>query len=265
MYDPLKESVVDRVRYLEKTIRKAKTFLESAPPGRLRCSKRKNRVAYFHMLDDASPNGIYLGRSEQKTIRSLGQKSYELGILKAAQEELVLLNEVLKFYEKGRMEELYEKLSDTRKNLVDPVKLSDMDYARAWQDTPYVQKDNRDGNHKYHTANGELVCSKSEVIIANTLHRLGVPYRYEQELYLRGLGFVHPDFRCLNVHTRKEFLWEHEGKMDDVGYASTAVQRENAYLENGYFPGIDLIMTRETLDFPLDPLQIEQLIKKFLM
>ena len=110
-----------------------------------------------------------------------------------------------------------------------------------------------------------MVCSKSEVIIADTLARFGVPYRYEQELYLKGLGSVHPDFNCLNTRTRSEFLWEHEGMMDDPGYASTSIQREDAYIENDYYPGVNLIITRETLDHPLDTHQIESLIQRFLL
>ena len=69
----------------------------------------------------------------------------------------------------------------------------------------------------------ERVRSKSEVIIADTLARHGVPYRYEYPLKLKSgrdgaFRTIHPDFLCLNVRTRAEFYWEHFGLMDDPDY-----------------------------------------------
>ena len=57
------------------------------------------------------------------------------------------------------------------------------------------------------TERGEQVRSKSEKIIADSLYRNGIPYRYEHPVYLRGMGVVHPDFICLHVKKRKEILW----------------------------------------------------------
>jgi len=66
-----------------------------------------------------------------------------------------------------------------------------------------------------YTAKGERVRSKSEIIIADSLMRAGVPYRYEFPIILNGYGKIYPDFTVLNVGLRKELYWEHLGMMDD--------------------------------------------------
>ncbi len=265
MYNPLLDPIQSRLQEIDRTIKTAESIIRSAPPGRLRCSRRGNKAAYFQVLESNSPDGIYLDKDNYKKAKALANKSYLLEVLEAAKKERRYLTGILDFYKSGRAEEVYIKLSDTRRQLVEPLVMAEEEYAKAWQEAPFVQKDNRDGNHRFYTAKGEAVCSKSEVIIANTLARFGVPYRYEQEIYLRGLGTVHSDFNCLNGRIRQEILWEHEGMMDDPGYAETAIRREAGYLENGYFPGINLIITRETGESPLDTRMIELIIRKYLL
>ena len=66
------------------------------------------------------------------------------------------------------------------------------------------------------TLRGERVRSKSEAMIADTLYRLKIPYKYECPLTIRrktgtsrNTKTIYPDFTCLNVRLRQEFVWEH--------------------------------------------------------
>ena len=125
-------------------------------------------------------------------------------------------------------------------------------------------------SQKYYTANGERVRSKSEVIIADALLRNGVPYCYEVPLKLNRGGesgnvTFHPDFLCLNVRTRKEFYWEHFGKMGNEDYKENTVGKLNMYVENGFFPGRNLIFTMESGVESLDTRIVEKMIKEFLL
>ena len=52
----------------------------------------------------------------------------------------------------------------------------------------------------------KIVCSKSEIIIANMLNKKAdnLSYRYEAELYLKKANrIVHPDFTILNKKSGK--------------------------------------------------------------
>ena len=75
----------------------------------------------------------------------------------------------------------------------------------------------------------------------------------------------HPDFLCLNVRTRKEFYWEHFGKMGNEDYKENTVGKLNMYVENGFFPGRNLIFTMESGVESLDTRVVEKMIKEFLL
>lgn len=75
------------------------------------------------------------------------------------------------------------------------------------------------------TEKGESVKSKSEKIIADKLNMMNVPYCYEGPLYMKGYGHVKPDFKVVNVATRKEYYWEHFGLMSDEEYAKKAIKK----------------------------------------
>ena len=114
------------------------------------------------------------------------------------------------------------------------------------------------------TTNGERVRSKSEVLIADTLKRFGIPYRYEYPLRLKNGITVHPDFLCLNVRTRQEFYWEHFGMMTTPDYAQKAIHKLQQYSDNHLLPAIKLIITMETATSTLNLKYIEQQIKTYL-
>ena len=113
-----------------------------------------------------------------------------------------------------------------------------------------------------------IVNSKSELIIADTLNRLGIPYKYERPLpLLNGEGrlTVYPDFTCLNLRSRQEFIWEHFGMLDDPNYAETTVAKLKNYADNRIFPGTELIISTETPAAPINTREVEKIIKKYLM
>jgi len=109
------------------------------------------------------------------------------------------------------------------------------------------------------------VRSKSEKIIADTLERRGIPYRYEAPLILQDGVTVYPDFSLLNVRRRKEYIWEHLGMMDNEDYARSAVTKLNSYINSGFFPGEQLILTMESQKTPLGTKTIERMIERYLI
>ena len=113
---------------------------------------------------------------------------------------------------------------------------------------------------QYETILGTLVRSKSELNIANALERMGIPYRYEQKIYLDS-GYQYPDFTILKLD-KSILIWEHNGLMDDLEYAEKAMLRTRRYEESGYRQHRDLIITYE--DDIRTPQQIENIIKRYI-
>jgi hypothetical protein len=122
----------------------------------------------------------------------------------------------------------------------------------------------------HNTARGELVRSKSEVIIANLLHAKRIEYDYELELELDGVGTgKYPDFTIDDDDARRTYYWEHLGMIGDAGYKRRWSEKEQWYRDNAIIPfeqggGTNgtLIVTQDDTKGGIDSAQINQLIER---
>ena len=118
---------------------------------------------------------------------------------------------------------------------------------------------------EYVTDNGEHVRSKSEVLIADRLKKLGIPYRYECELVLKDGRKIYPDFTILNIRKRRILYYEHLGKMEDPAYVLRNLQRFDWYRENDIILGDQLFVTWESQSFPLIMSSAEKMYRAVFM
>lgn len=104
---------------------------------------------------------------------------------------------------------------------------------------------------KYETKSGLLVRSKSEMMIADVLHDLNIPFKAEAPLVINGKTY-YPDFELLHEQYRKLVWWEHLGLLDAVpGYARSAVSKIDLYAGRGITLRDNLILTWEDGSHPL--------------
>lgn len=92
-----------------------------------------------------------------------------------------------------------------------------------------------DAGRVHKTAAGELVRSKSEVIVANTLRHLGVDYVYEQRLTMPDGTWRLPDFTIYRTG-RPTVYWEHLGMLNSPGYRADWKAKKQWYLKNQILP-----------------------------
>lgn len=118
----------------------------------------------------------------------------------------------------------------------------------------------------HRTTRGEMVRSKSEVIIANALHARGVDYLYEHPLKLGGKT-RYPDFTIEDMESGLTFYWEHCGMLHVPDYASRWDEKRQWYRDNGILsleegggPEGTLIISRDELNGSIDSANIERLI-----
>lgn len=102
----------------------------------------------------------------------------------------------------------------------------------------------------HRTAKGELVRSKSEVIIANILHGLGITYAYEQQFKGRDGTVRYPDFTIEDGATGQKIYLEHLGMLDVPAYRTRWESKRSWYhaqgvKEGGGDTGILLTTTEE--------------------
>ena len=82
----------------------------------------------------------------------------------------------------------------------------------------------------HRTTRGDLVRSKSEVIIANELFACGLDrYEYEKSLRLPDGKILYPDFTVEDDDTGSCYFWEHLGLLHNPAYKTRWQQKFDAY------------------------------------
>ena len=274
----LAPQIEKRLAELQKLLTKKMKSYEKTPQGRIRISQNGGHPEYYLVTERGSLRGKYLPHSQETLARQLAQKDYDARLIKLLQNEITALQNYMKQTSNGRaISELYDSLCPARRALITPAILTDEQYAASWQEVSWTGRPFSPDAPLLYTARGERVRSKSEVIIADTLFRHNIPYRYEFPITLKRINSddirrdfgssitLYPDFLCLNTRTRQEFFWEHFGLMDDPDYSKNAAGKLRLYTENGLLPGRNLIITMETQSEPLSSRTIEQIITSFLL
>ena len=262
-------SIAARIEYLKRLITSKKESLKKAPPGSMQINSQQNRV-YYDYIHNGARRLKASDPWDQSLARDLAQKKYDEQIEKCAEAELKLLTKLQAFYRDGRPEDIYGRLHPARRDLVTPITLSDEEYAEHWQAQKHKSKPAPPAGQGFMTERDEIVRSKSEVFLANMMLRLFVRYHYEVEVmlvnHLTGQPYAaHPDFLVLNARTRKEYYFEHFGKMGDPEYARDALNKLIDYANAGIFLGDNLIATFESGQCPLTPETAELIIRHYLL
>jgi hypothetical protein len=268
-YELVQDNVVERLlarkTAIEKILQVSENALTNAPEGKLRIGRSRKFRQYYLRNGPSDKEGTYIKSSQETLAKALAQKDYDHRLVNELRQELRAICRFLDDYHPERVDGIFQSLHEKRKALVMPVRLLDIDYIRQWTSIIYEKKGFEEDAPEFYTARGERVRSKSEIMIADALHRHGIPYRYEYPIFIAGLGTVHPDFICLNIRERQEYLWEHCGMMSDSTYSDAAVKKIERYLASGYYPGKNTILSFETSSRPLSSRVIEQNISGYLL
>ena len=246
-------------RYIA-AIKKERDYLQAKlPNGMIRAIKNGNAYQYYLREKSSDKNGKYIPKKKGKIVAEYVQLEYDNRVMEALENERNALNSLAHFYESNvKAEEIFDSFPKGKACLVKPIKVSDREFIEAWKKENAVVPDFRESSKIYTTEFGEMVRSKSEVLIANLYRKLGIPYIYEKPLDLKGFGTVRPDFTFLDMRRRTEIYHEHLGLIDDADYRNNALQKIRLYEENGIFPGDRLLITCETQKNPLNIRNIEK-------
>ena len=255
----------ERLRKIKQVVDKR---LVNTPEGNLRITTSGKHAQYMHCMKDNGiykKQGKYLKKEDIPLVKALAQKTYDQKIKRLVEKRLKQIQTIIKDYSDNEIENIYIKMISTRQNLVNPVEKTWDQVVSDWKSIPYLEKEFREGTPEIYTKKGERVRSKSEKLIADTFYDMGIEYKYECPLKLKGYGTVYPDFTILSKKTGKEIYWEHDGRMDDPQYSEQAVKKINSYISNGIFPGYRLILTFETTKVVLNDRIIKIMIDNYLM
>lgn len=266
MEDVFEIELRKRRAMLEKVIAEKEAALKlKGPEGGVRCVQRGNRAEYYWRKDTDNTTGTYLSTTSIGTAEFLAQRTYDKAILKYAKVELNRINSLLKHHQSHNIDRIYEDYCPARKNLVNPIAMTDDEYIAAFLSQEYVGNPYRPEDRIHESKLGVKMRSKSEVLIANIFTDIGAPYLYEFPVNLGFWGLRFSDFLVLNVRLRKIFYCEHFGMMDNSEYCAKNLEKIHAYERNGHFPGSDLILFHETSDKPLDTKLVRSIAEHYLL
>lgn len=111
----------------------------------------------------------------------------------------------------------------------------------------------------HRTEKGHLVRSKSELVIANMLFQLGIPYEYERVLDgTTAAGRLRPDFSFVTADGDL-LVWEHLGMLSRPDYKRGWEWKRAWYQKNGFAEGKTLFTSTEEDGKGLDSAELKKM------
>lgn len=138
------------------------------------------------------------------------------------------------------------------------------DEIKEWFKSEYVKSERDLEKLLFKSPSGNIVRSKSEMIIDEMLNRYGIPYHYEEILQFPNGKIYFPDFKVYSLKRKKFMYWEHLGLMDKEWYVNRVEDKLKNYMNYGIMPQDNLILTMETGDNPLGYEKAESMIQLYL-
>ncbi|MCR4960369.1 MAG: hypothetical protein K6A74_02865 [Lachnospiraceae bacterium] len=254
---------------LERMIEEIDSSEKELPEGRLRIAHNHGHVQYYACGESNpanNPGGIYISKKNMPLIQGLAIRSFHESIKKGCQKELSGINALLVQYGSTirdcSPEKVISGFGAERITLIGKEHFSTAGFRNEWLEIPFKGKEFSEDTPFITTTRGERVRSKSEKIIADKLHALDIPYKYECPLFLKGYGTIYPDFTLLNIHTREEAYLEHFGLLSDADYLNKALKKIELYEQNGIFPGKKLFITYETQTHCVDDRLLARMLEE---
>lgn len=110
----------------------------------------------------------------------------------------------------------------------------------------------------HRTEKGHLVRSKSELVIANMLFQLGIPYEYERVCEgTTAPGRLRPDFSFVTADGDL-IIWEHLGMLSRPDYKRGWDWKREWYARNGFVEGKTLFISTEDAKNGLDSARLRE-------
>lgn len=260
----LHDQMTKRKEYLESLKKQVEQEMSDFPEGHLRISNDRGIPRYFHVLKANDTRGDYIPKENTELANQLAQKDYTQKLYKKVNKELADINKFLSRHTPDELEQVYTSMNTYRKELVTPDVVPDEMFVSAWEQEDYNTNPYYPEQRVYSTKKDELVRSKSEVMLADMYYEMGIPYRYEAELVLKGGKKKYPDFTLLKTNTREIIYHEHLGLLDDEEYREANLSKLEEYRKNGIYLGKNLILTYEAEGCYLNIKDVKKMVSEIM-
>lgn len=247
-----KQNLDNQISLLEQKI-------SELPDGNLHYAHDKGRIKWFH---SSNSQNTYIPKKDAALAEKLAYKKYLSHLLTDCRQEQKAINQYLKHHTDASAEAFASH--PIYQQLLPASCLPISSELAEWVQAPYEKNMNYPEQLTYRAVSGNMVRSKSEVLIDMFLSTNQIPFRYECALML-GDRIIYPDFTIRHPKTGDTLYWEHFGMMDILSYCKQAFSKLQLYGEYMILPDHQLITTFESKKKPLSTDEIESAIRRFLL
>lgn len=249
--------------YLDQRIRQLQDKIAELPEGTLCCARNGTHYKWYESVHGQKK---YLSKKQAVLAKQLAVKKYLSVKLEAMQQEQKAVGAYLAKSSYPAYCRKEQQLIDNPEfqRLLGAAFLPQQEQIRQWMTETYRTNPKMQDQLIHKTYAGIGVRSKSEVLIANALFANKIPFRYENYIKIQNVE-LYPDFTICHPVTGNIYYWEHFGMMDDEAYARKTASKITLYQSGGITPTVQLIMTFETKQNPLDFEYVEMLIRHYFL
>ena len=256
----IENAIILYQNYYEKVSKALKELKNKVPDGaKLYAAKHGETFQYYVRWNGTNRGREYICKEKIEEAKILAQVEYFEKLTVKLQNDIKCLEKLKETWSGNPFNWVEDNMSRAKYALVNPIYYNDSRYTQKWKDQIYEKKQFKENSPDFFTRRGLRVRSKSEVIIADMLDEMQIPFIYEKPLKL-GIWTIHPDFTLLDINNRCEVYWEHFGMMDDADYRNNAFLKIRKYEENGFYQHDRLIWTFETGKQPLNTKVLRKMI-----
>ena len=234
--------------------------MNGLPEGNLSIADVHGHTYYYNRVNGKR---IYLGNQEKnQTIAQMKAHKLLSTCVQHIDSNEKLFRHVIEKYRDVHPELVRSSLGKAYQDAEIDVQPGGMSNYEDWGYQEYQRSTKYPEGLVHRTLKGDYVRSKSEVVIANTIHMKNLQYRSE-ELTQVGKHIFAPDFKILIPRTGRTKILEHFGMMDNPEYRERALWKMSTYIENGYRPYEDILFTFDDLNGTIDAKNLDILITNF--
>ncbi len=254
-----RENIENRIKEINKELEKITKLEKKFPQGELQCLKNENRYKW----KVKGEKGLhYLPKTERNQAETLALKKYCECRKKELESEVAGWNAYLRKTDKIKVSSEYLlNHPEYGRLLAKNFRPLDKELQR-WQEEPYEKSTKHPENLLVQGTHGKMLRSKSEAIIDRMLYQNKIPFHYEEKLVLDGT-ILYPDFTIRHPKTGQVYYWEHFGMMGNPEYCNHACDKIKLYCRHGIIPSVNLILTYETKQCPLNADKVEIILQEY--
>jgi len=256
---------IDTVRYelenINESIGRYQRILDGMRPdeGQLRL-KRKNE---YYIIE--GEKAIYAHKSMMNRVARLKLRRYLRVAIKLMEENRIELMRIIKKWQPYSYTAVNRQLPRAYQGAFVPA--AEEYYVN--EVAPFTPSENPFYREEliHTTSFGLKVRTKSEMIIAEMLYSMGIPFCYEKEVFVEeedgNLKAVYPDF-AIPVGDGWYYI-EHLGRLDLEGYRQRNAKKLEEYYRSGILMPGNLIFTMDGPDTELDAGPVRQFLESLIL